>query len=372
MRATVVIPIYKDTLNPFEEISLQQVRKILYNYQIIFIAPKNVSFKYLNNNDIVIRFNPKYFISKYAYNELMLSPNFYKIFLESDYILIYQLDAFVFYDMLEYFCQLNYDYIGAPWPYMWIYSYNNQHIHVGNGGFSLRKVQSCYNILKQYNKQVEYYLNNHFNEDVFFSHCSMYNNFNVAPINIAYQFSMEFRPSRSIKKNKNILPFGCHGWYTYEPQFYAQLLKYYGYNFTNILNQLEDKCNIIYEWLINIVKQRIAVRIKNKQDIIHYLSTTNFNTIYIIGNNNLLSQLLVDRLNIEYIYKCNNINELTNINQFSLLLTDDNDILLIQQLQNKGYIYGKHFISFFYECIRYYKDKLNILSKKKVNSYETL
>ena len=30
-------------------------------------------------------------------------------------MLIYQLDAFVFQDDLAYWCQQNYDYIGAPW-----------------------------------------------------------------------------------------------------------------------------------------------------------------------------------------------------------------------------------------------------------------
>jgi len=44
----------------------------------------------------------------------MMSPAFYDAFKAFDYILIYQLDAFVFRDELEYFCSLGYDYIGAP------------------------------------------------------------------------------------------------------------------------------------------------------------------------------------------------------------------------------------------------------------------
>ena len=37
-------------------------------------------------------------------------------FLEYQYMLIYQLDAFVFEDKLDYFCELGYDYIGIPVP----------------------------------------------------------------------------------------------------------------------------------------------------------------------------------------------------------------------------------------------------------------
>ncbi len=35
VKAAVVIPVYKETLNELEEISLAQVQKVLGNYQII-------------------------------------------------------------------------------------------------------------------------------------------------------------------------------------------------------------------------------------------------------------------------------------------------------------------------------------------------
>ena len=360
----VIIPIYKEVLSPLEEISLIQVRRILYNYKIIFVAPKNVNFLYLNQDDIIIRFDSQYFNSIEAYNKLMLSTIFYKTFFNFDYILIYQLDAFVFYDALEYFCSLNYDYIGAPWPMMWTYPIDTRWIHVGNGGFSLRKVEACYNILIKYNDMVKKYLNTKHNEDTFFSHCSIDNNFNIAPINIAYQFSMEFNPRRSIMKNKGKLPFGCHGWYTYDPKFYAQLLLNYNIDITNILNQFPDGDAIINKWLIEIVKRRIALRLKNKQSIIQYLSIIDFDTVYVIGdNNNLIYPLLADKPDIEDIYLYNEKNILDN-NKMYLFLTEDDDTALIQKLQDNGYFYRKNFISFFHECMQYYKKKLDILSIK--------
>ena len=365
--AAIVIPIYKEDLSPLEEISLIQVRRILHNYKIIFVAPDNVNFPYLNSNDVIIRFDSSYFSSIESYNRLMLSADFYKTFFNFDYILIYQLDAFVFYDALEYFCSLNYDYIGAPWPMMWVYPIGTRKIRVGNGGFCLRKVRACYDVLVRYNFMIKEYLDAKINEDTFFAHCKAYCNFNIAPIDIAYQFSMEFNPRRSIMKNQGHVPFGCHGWYTYDPKFYAQLLLNYNIDVTEVLNQFIDKGNIrINEWFAAVVQHRIALRLKNKQSIIQYLSTTNFDTVYVIGdNNNLVYPLLMDKPDIENIYLYNKKDiQFLDKNKMYLFLTEEYDLQLIQQLQDNGYYYGENFISFFYECMQYYKKKSDILSMK--------
>lgn len=44
----------------------------------------------------------------------MLEADFYRRFGKYKYMLIYQLDAFVFSDKLLDFCEMGYDYIGAP------------------------------------------------------------------------------------------------------------------------------------------------------------------------------------------------------------------------------------------------------------------
>lgn len=88
-----------------------------------------------------IFFHENYFKSIDGYNKLMLSPSFYKAFSNYEYILIYQLDAWVFKDELQHWCNQKYDYIGAP-----IYQ-NNKLIGIGNGGFSLRKVDYCLKVL---------------------------------------------------------------------------------------------------------------------------------------------------------------------------------------------------------------------------------
>ena len=144
-KAAVVIPIYKEELDDLEKISLAQVHKVLKNYPIIFVAPEGKNFSYLKSDDMLVQFHPYFFQSPKTYNQLLLHPFFYELFLNFDYILLYQLDAFVFYDALEDFCRLGYDYIGAAWPY---YAWLGKKIEgktprVGNGGFSQSQSLSC-------------------------------------------------------------------------------------------------------------------------------------------------------------------------------------------------------------------------------------
>ena len=114
MKIAVVIPTHKTQLSPLEEISLAQCRKVLSRYPLIFVVPQGKNFPYIAPNGSAVQFPPQYFQSVQAYNRLSMSPKFYATFADFDYILIHQLDAFVFYDAAENFCRLGFDYIGAP------------------------------------------------------------------------------------------------------------------------------------------------------------------------------------------------------------------------------------------------------------------
>lgn len=162
---TIVIPIYKTNLSDTEKMSLNQCMKILQHYKIVFIHPEGLDVNSINFNGKIKSetFEKKYFTSVLGYNSLMLSSEFYERFLDSKYMLIYQLDAFVFSDQLKKWCDKDFDYIGAPW----ISSPNSlmkkitllfaskqkkerQKIFfkVGNGGFSLRNVAKHFEISK--------------------------------------------------------------------------------------------------------------------------------------------------------------------------------------------------------------------------------
>ena len=280
-KAAVVIPVYKSELNELEKISLAQVRKILKNYPIIFVAPAEVKYPYFTPSDSVVYFPPQFFQGVQTYNYLMMSPNFYAAFKDFEYILIYQLDAFVFRDELEYFCSLGYDYIGAPWPKIYRDNVKENFSCVGNGGFSLRNVKNSYELLKGHSDLVEQWHARNFPEDVFFSHCGKRDdcNFLVAPINVAYKFSAEFNPPRVVKKNGGKLPFGCHAWYRQYQEFYTNVFLKLGYDLRSLKINSDGG---LRNWLMSIAFQRLARRFQRGQSILSYLPTKRFASVRVI------------------------------------------------------------------------------------------
>jgi hypothetical protein len=235
----VIIPIYKSELSFLEKKSLTQTCSVLFNYDIIVIKPKNLQLNHLQEGFPLIKFqsfNDSFFVSKRSYNRLMLSSDFYERFLDYEYILICQLDAYVFKDELVEWCNKGYDYIGAPWIPKPLYtkliirdyrrvlhwwkkirnkpstqSLNNK---IGNGGFSLRKVSTHYKATITYNKKIDYYLSQQhrlYNEDVFWA--TEVPEFVYPTLPEAIQFSFEKYPKYCFKINNNKLPFGCYAWH---------------------------------------------------------------------------------------------------------------------------------------------------------------
>ena len=142
--AAVVIPVYKQALTPVEIVSLRQLRKVLGYYPLCFIHPESMEPDYgeLGAGIGAEAFDDVYFQSTTGYSALLLSAEFYDRFAAYEYVLIYQLDAFVFADRLAEFCQMGYDYIGAPVRRL-IPLWHAIGARVGNGGFSLRRVAAC-------------------------------------------------------------------------------------------------------------------------------------------------------------------------------------------------------------------------------------
>ena len=259
----VIVPTYKqyDKLTFNEKKSLNQCYKILKNYQICLIHPDNLEVNsYRKNLDIELKyevlskaFDNKYFKDITGYNDLMLSVGFYNTFIEYKYILIYQLDCWVFRDELSHWCKLDYDYIGAPiFKNFGTFESGDEIDLVGNGGFSLRKTDKFLSVLtwkgkisgisyylkefKQkrniksilkillcglggYQNSVSYllklYKKNAINEDVFFSYnFQSYTKIkiHVPNINTAIKFAFDRSPQYLYDLNQKQLPFGCHGW----------------------------------------------------------------------------------------------------------------------------------------------------------------
>ena len=227
----VGIPIYKEIISELEKISLCQADIILSNYTKVFIAPQSLTFDY-GHDYSVIRFPDKFFFSTESYTELLLSQEFYQKFESYEYLLIYQLDAFVFHDSLREICSLGYDYVGAP-----LKGTDWQLFHVGNGGLSLRNVKKCGEITrrKQYiiEKIHKVMTPEVLAEDVFFGYCGWDKeiDFSVPPPRMAARFSVQtdyVKGMRTIEKQG--LPFGCHYWWRSNYEFWKPYIEEYGYD----------------------------------------------------------------------------------------------------------------------------------------------
>lgn len=201
-------------------------------------------------------FGDKCFSGVVGYNRLLKSRAFYETFANYKYILIVQTDALVLADQLSAWCDRGYSYIGAPL----FLGYETPmepltFTEGGNGGFSLRKVRDFIRVLSypRYipdtlssltrgppgirrllrwikHRWLQAYsfqpLQPQLNEDLFWStlvpkRCKF---FTVPAPQEAVPFAFEVAPDFLYKLNGHRLPFGCHAWEKYNPQFWRKVL----------------------------------------------------------------------------------------------------------------------------------------------------
>lgn len=247
LKVCVVIPVYKPLPSDSEITSLKQCLKILHKYDVFLLHPIGLNVaEYLKVGEAIkpMPFEKKYFDGLEGYNRLVLSPIFYFRFLPYKYLLIYQLDCYVFRDELEYWAGKNFDYIGAPFEVndqiirtynSLLYSKNSwikkakkllskaqTNLTVGNGGLSLRKVFKFWIISVLFKPVIFRWLTN---EDYFwglfapnFIPC-----FKVPTTKLARLFAIEQNCKFHYEKN-GCLPFGCHAWEKYEPKFWEDFI----------------------------------------------------------------------------------------------------------------------------------------------------
>lgn len=240
MSVVITIPIYRDFLSTTEKVSLMQVKRILGDYPCVFVAPESLTFDYegLEDGIAVERFPDHYFTSITSYSQLLLTETYYARFAAYDYLLIYQLDAFVFSDRLQEFCDLGYDYIGAP------IAPSNPTWHaigarVGNGGLSLRKITAARQALRRWEQLPEerqrifqdIFLQV---EDAFWGWCGIQPDFDFqcAPVATALQFAVQEEVQRCYRRIAagTLKPFGCHGWNESHVAFWHQQIAAWGYD----------------------------------------------------------------------------------------------------------------------------------------------
>ena len=148
MRTVVAIPAYSKSMKPEEVCSLRQCIRIFGGRRkIVLFVPESLdcsSYLEIAPEVEVQRFPDSFFTSISSYSRLLLTPDFYLRFKEYDYMLIYQLDGWVFRDELDLWCAKDYEYIGGPF---FIQDGKKKIPVVGNGGVSLRKIKSVLRVL---------------------------------------------------------------------------------------------------------------------------------------------------------------------------------------------------------------------------------
>lgn len=268
-QCVVVIPVYSESPSRSEKASYQNTLSVLVGHDIVVVTHRdcdtsvydNIS-RRLNTNVRYEYFSQQFFSSVHGYNDLCLSEAFYQRFADYEYMLICQLDAWVFRDELSYWCGRGYDYIGAPIFYGYSSKrFSTRVMGIGNGGLSLRRITHAiavttaprtrvflkpgkiFSIYLNYaithdtfrkhplrmftlpfiiiaksvgfHNTLRYYIRHHLNEDLIFGSwaASAWGiNANIPKREEAIRFSFEVHPELLYKEIGCKLPFGCHAY----------------------------------------------------------------------------------------------------------------------------------------------------------------
>lgn len=254
----IVIPIYKRVPDNYEKQSFSQCIKVLGRRTFSLCTFRELDISYyeceLKRNKVsykITYFDKRFFDSIDGYNELLLSVQFYRRYKKYSYLLIYQLDAYVFNDALDEWILKGYDYVGAPW-FVGFGKYENgcKLWAVGNGGFSLRRTKWFLKelnsllpffppkgVLKNYhiwsvgsffaflcrcfgykNTTSSFFINNKLNEDLMCFYVNQYSWRHFAKMPMpeeAARFSFECSPKYLFSITDG-LPMGCHAWMKYQ------------------------------------------------------------------------------------------------------------------------------------------------------------
>lgn len=196
-----------------------------------------------------------YFRGVSAYSSLLLSEAFYAQLSGYEWLFIVQLDALLLSDQWPVWLDSAYSYIGPPWfvgldqPRLPL-----RPLGGGNGGFSLRRVADCAEVLRyrgclyRHWRDLElitlpdqrwraegralrrlFAFAGSFEtidlfEDLFWSFMAhrISSTFSVAPFSQSIQFAFETEP-RTLFRSTRAVPVGCHAHERYDPDFWHQI-----------------------------------------------------------------------------------------------------------------------------------------------------
>lgn len=263
-RVAVVVPVSnRAEFTPSELLSLRHLRRHLDHYDKFAVAPEGLEISLAGFQ--IKRFAKEFFGSVANYQRMVMSRGFYETFADYEYILTYHLDALVFSDALLKWCDRGYDLVGPPWvanpespAHGTIYEGR-----VGNTGFCLKKVSTFLdlfgsqrlapNLLQRWHRGLRKQLRlrrwydplealkvfhpgmNRISADVadwkwseerfLLMRATHYlHELRTPPVEEALEFGFEAVPRHCYDINRGRLPFGCHAWERYDPEFWEPFL----------------------------------------------------------------------------------------------------------------------------------------------------
>jgi hypothetical protein len=241
-KVKVIIPIYKSGLGANEQMSLDNTVKKLSRYPIVFLINEQVDVapflsKYPNAETVTVSddwLGLRRGIQ--GYNEMMMSREFYELFLDTEFILICHVDEWIFYDELDKWCNSDYDIVAAPWPTRPYYrrfpfkqilqlrakfadpkriTRSQMRDRIGNGGLCLRRVKVFRDACIKYAETIREFAERSktdtlYNEDLFWA--LVPKELKYPSVEEAVKFAYDLKPKVCHKLNHNKLPMGCHGY----------------------------------------------------------------------------------------------------------------------------------------------------------------
>ncbi len=228
-KCAVLIPIYKNELDVDEFFSVNASLSNLQDHDIYWVTHRGVDMTFYNQSFGILKtqyFEENYFKNIIGYNRLLTSTFFYESFIDYDFSLICQPDSIVLKPDLQEWINQPYDYIGAPWPSGYSLKIQTKKIpipegivctsFVGNGGLSLRRNQSCIDLINEFDDVAEMWRIHGHAEDLFFSLVgSLSEDFLIPNIKKAALFSHDIEPEFLYNLNNNRIPMGVHAWSKY-------------------------------------------------------------------------------------------------------------------------------------------------------------
>ncbi len=241
----VIIPAYKYQPSGTEILSFRICCNQLKDYPVILVKPRGLKtekysewFRDFSEEE----FDSHFFSGLEGYNQLLMSREFYARFENYKYILICQLDVILFKNDIENWVAKSYDYIGAPWLDYKIDIFFNILVKmspgkalqllfsgainkpVGNGGLSLRKVDTFIKAAEENQKIIRNWKTN---EDYFWSFFGRINGkrLKIPDVDEAVEFSIERKPLKAFSMLKSKFPLGIHGWNKMDRNFIQHKLE---------------------------------------------------------------------------------------------------------------------------------------------------